>query len=80
MTKQDAISELDRATHHDLQHSIGLNRHAGKKPDRPADGMDSSFVTTTIVLAIFCGLGLAAFFGVYAIAPAEMIAHMTPLE
>ena len=47
---------------------------------RPADRADASFVTTTIVLAIFCGLGLATFFAVYAIAPAETIAHMTPLE
>lgn len=48
--------------------------------NRPADEADGSVVTTSIVLAIFCGLGLAAFFAAYAIAPAEMIAHMTPLE
>jgi hypothetical protein len=47
---------------------------------RSADRANNSFVTTTIVLAIFCGLGLAPFFAVCAIAPAEMIAHMTPLE
>jgi hypothetical protein len=48
--------------------------------NRSADRADGSFVMTTIVLAIFCGLGLAASFAVYAIAPAETIAHMTPLE
>jgi hypothetical protein len=46
----------------------------------PADTADCSFVMTTIVLAIFCGLGLAAFFAVYAMAPVETIAHMTPLD
>jgi hypothetical protein len=46
----------------------------------PVDRANGSFAMTTIVLAIFCGLGLAAFFAVYAMAPAEMIAHMTPLE
>jgi len=45
-----------------------------------ADTADGSFVMTTIVLAIFCGLGLAAFFAAHAMAPAETIAHMIPLD
>ena len=51
-----------------------------RRRNMPADRGDSSFVTTAIAVAIFCGLGLAASLAVYAMAPAEMIAVMTHLE